>query len=518
MTISIEGTGTLATHTDSITPSFPAGDPTAGRLAVLQVVSGHPDDDPSGDITIEPFTPTGWDIAGSVVNADPATPTGTYGVDDGPRRLTWFVKVLDGNESDPTTFIDAGGTDSFIAGRIMTFSRSTGTVWRYIASIGADIVDSTAFSTTGGNVACSPDLTFSTDDLCVLGYAVNDDTSALSAEAISATGVTFGTVTEQVDDAITTGADARLGIATCFVTSGSTTAATPEPSATLAVAGSGPLGVLKIREEAETAITLVEQTVFPPRVQISVSGMLGEQVDSLTVYREVDSIRTVVRALDGFVATGLDAAVRVDGEFPFGKSITYVAEFTDSTGIRFEEESSPITVNVNDVILSDAILGIGVGTRIYEWTEKHHSREYSKFVVGNGRVVIVSSGDRQLPSSTLVLRVDTDNEREDLDTLLQQATAGTILIRQPGQFEDIDAYVVVLEDTNIRINPKDASEPMRLWQMEVQEVTSWTANLEAAGFTIQDIEDAYEGGTFQDLADDFFGQTLLDVATFDWGA
>ena len=114
MTISYGASGALAQHTDTVTPALP-GSTAVGQLAVLQVVSAHP------NLNV-PSTPSGWTLVGSFTGGG-----GTFGLNTGPRRLTFFVRELAGGDTAPTTAIPSGSSGSLIGARIFTLSRTAGT-------------------------------------------------------------------------------------------------------------------------------------------------------------------------------------------------------------------------------------------------------------------------------------------------------------------------------------------------------------------------------------------------------
>jgi hypothetical protein len=487
MAISYVGVGALSQAATSITPAYPGGT-AAGQLAILQVVSGHPDDS-------IPTTPSGWQLAGSFSGGG-----GTFGSGTGPRRLTWFTRVLLGSDAAPTTTLPTG-TGSLMAGRITALSRSAGTGWRWANAFGEDTSSGTGFS-----AACTDTPTWAAGDFVLLGYAIATSALGLSAEAITATGITFGTITERADDTVSTGNTARMGLATGSVSSGSGTQA-PTVAATLSAASTGTAGALRIRE-ATAAIAATPQTVFPPRNLVSVTGMLAENVVAATVYRQVGTARTAVRAASGVDVTGQDALLRVDAEQPFGTAVSYVAELEDVNGSTWTvSTASTLTSTVTSDVISDAVRGVGAAVRIASWPDKKRDRDATQLNVG-GRIVVVSR-PRSSASATITVRTETEAAGDDLQDVLDEATEGVILIRKQVSMAGVDVYVVALSDTEDR-NWYDA---VRRWALESVETEAWPDALEAAGFTLQDIADNYT--TLQDIAND--NVTLLDLALRDFG-
>jgi hypothetical protein len=488
MAISYVGVGALAQAATSITPAYPGGT-AAGQLAVLHVVSGHPDDS-------IPSTPSGWTLASSFSGGG-----GTFGSGTGPRRLTWFTRVLLGSDATPTTELPTG-TGSVIAGRILALSRSAGTGWRWATAFGADTSSGTSFS-----AACTETPTWAAGDFAVLGYALPVSTASLTVEAVTATGITFGSVTERADDQVTSGNAGRLGAATCAVSSGSGTQA-PTVTATLAAASTGAAGVLRVRE-ASAAIAATAQTVFPPRNLVSVTGMAAENIVAATVFRLVGTARTAVRAASDVDVTSQNALLRVDAEQPFGTAISYSAELEDANGnVWTVTTASTITSTVTADVISDAIRGVGAAVRIASWPEKRRDRDATQFNVG-GRLVIVSR-PRSSASATVTVRTETEEAGDALQDVLDEATEGIILVRKQTSMAGVDVHLVALSDSEDR-NWYDA---VRRWSLDSVETEAWPDVLEAAGFTLQDIADNYT--TLQDIADD--NATLLALALRDFGA
>lgn len=487
MSISYIAAGALTSHADTVTLAYPAG-ATAGRLAVLQVVSGHPDDS-------TPTTPSGWTLAGSFSGGG-----GSFGAGTGPRRLTWFTRVLVGSDTAPTTQIPSGGSGSLIGGQIIVLSRSAGTGWRWTTTFGEDTSSGTGFS-----AVCSDTPTWAVGDFAFVGYAVATSSASIGTETLTATGITFSALTHQINQSIATGNTARSGVATGTVTAGSGTQA-PTVGATLSAAAVGAAGVLRIRE-ASSDITASPQTAFPPRNLVSVTGLLADDIVSATIYRETGTSRTVVRAADTVDVTSTDALLRVDAEQPLGVANSYAAELTDVGGTVWTVYSGPITSTADSDIVSDAIRGIGAAVRIETPLEWQRTRDATVFNVG-GRYVVVGR-PRSAPQTTFTVRTESDEAGDALDTVLAGATEGVLLVRKQSTLSRLDGHFALLSDSEA---PTWYDE-FRWWQLEVTKTEAWPTILEAAGFTLQDVADNYS--TLQDLADD--NVTLLDLALKDFG-
>ncbi|MFJ1653522.1 hypothetical protein ACIOC2_19455 [Streptomyces sp. NPDC088337] len=488
MTISYVGSGATASGASTIAPAYSAT-PQVGQLGILQVVSGHA----TGPV---PSTPSGWTLAGTLSGGG-----GGFGSGTGPRRLTWFVREMRGGDAPPTTAIPSGSSGSIIAGTITLLARSAGKGWRWASSFGERTTSSTAFTTTGQ----SP-LTFKAGDFCWLGYALPASGTTFTAQGATAAGVTFGTVTaNRVTTAVTTGNAARTAAASVAVSSGAATVA-PTITATLSAAGTGVAGMLRIRE-ASSDVTAAPQSVFPPRNLVSVTGLAGDDITSVTVYRQVGTTLSPVRAAAGVDTTGTNVLLRVDAEQPFGVAHNYAADLTDVNGQTWRAYSGPITSTVDGDVISDAVRGTGARVFIEEWPEKRRSREATVFNVG-GRLVTVGK-PRSAAQSSITVSTDSSEDGDDLQEVLDHATEGTILIRKQISLEGVDGYQALIEDSERR----QWSIPYRLWELSTAETEPWPDVLEASGYTLQDIADNMT--TLSDLAAQF--PTLLAIALYDWG-
>ena len=488
MTISYGAAGASASAAESVSPALPAG-ASAGMLAVLQVVSGHQDDS-------VPATPSGWSLAGSFSGGG-----GSFGAGTGPRRITFFVRELLASNSAPTVSIPTGGTGSTIAARIYTLSRSAGTGWRWAAATAEDTSSGTGFS-----AASATALTWKAGDFAVIGYGIPLSTATFSAEAITATGITFGTITEQADDSITAGNDSRFVTATGAVSSGTGTQA-PTLAATLSAASTGVAGVLRVRE-ASSSLAVTAQSVFPPRNLVAATSLAADDIVTATLYRQVGTTLTPVRAASAVDVTGADELLRVDGEQPFGVALSYAADLVDVNGNVWRITSGSITSTVDSDVLSDAVRGIGAAVIIQTWPDKKRDRDATVFNVG-GRMVAVTR-PRSSSQATVTVRTMTDEDGDALQETLDGATEGVLLIRKQVSMPGVDNYLAVLADSENRT----WYNPIRYWALDTIETEAWADVLEAAGFTLQDIADNYS--TLADLAADF--ATLLAIALHDFGS
>jgi hypothetical protein len=488
MTISYVNSGNTVSNANTITPAY-FSSPTAGQLGILQVTSGHPSDS-------VPSTPSGWTLAGSVSGGG-----GTFGSGTGPRRITWFVREMTGGDAQPTTSIPSGSTGSVIAGTINILARTAGTGWRWAVSIGDDQTSGTAFSVTG-----TTSLTWAAGDFAWIAYALPLSTVTLSAQAVAASGVTFGTVTSRYSVSVTTGNGLRTAAVTASVSSGSATIA-PTVSATLSAANTGVAGVLRIRE-ASSDVNATAQSVFPPRTLVSATGLTGDDITTITLYRQVGSDLTAVRAASGIDVTAQASFLRVDAEQPFGIALNYAAVLTDINGMQWTVFSGPITSTVNSDVVSDAIRGVGAAVKIESPLEWKRDRGATTFNI-NGRIV-VQGKPRSARSGTLTVRTETDSDGDTLNDLLDNATEGTILVRKQVSLSRLDGTYAFTDDTE----SPNWYDTFRWFALSIVKSGDWPDVMEAAGFTLQDIANNFS--TLSDIAA-FFPTNLLAIAQYDFG-
>jgi hypothetical protein len=341
-------------------------------------------------------------------------------------------------------------------------------------------------------------VTYSIDDFKTLGFT--------SLQRSTDGGTTWGTINSGVppwptalsqDHTAPTGDVANLyRIQQLDLTSAAVLVEGDQESITPAVATSG------------ITISAAVQTVFPPRVLVSVTGMTSSNIATATLYRQIGTDRTAVRAATDVPVSGQNALLRIDGEEPFGVPLTYVVSLTDAIGSRAELTSSPVTCTVTSDVISDAIRGVGAHVFIEAWDDKKRTRDATVFNV-NGRLVVVGK-KRSAAQAQITVSTDTDADGDALQDILNNATEGTILIRKDETHPGVDGHLALLDDDERR----NWQTPYRAWDLNTAEADAWPDTLEAAGFTLQDIANNFT--TLQDIADAFPG-TLLDIAQYDFG-
>ena len=252
------------------------------------------------------------------------------------------------------------------------------------------------------------------------------------------------------------------------------------------------------------SFTATEQAVYPPRVLLSLTDLtIG---DAVQLYRQVSGARTEVRAASSAAVTD-PSFLRVDAEVPFGVPVTYVAVVN---GVEYSTGATTYTLPGGKVALSDAVTGLSAEVTILAWPERQWQPRSTTFGVGGRNVVV--SGPRGQYTGTVELYVEATSSLENLYALLDGATQGIIQVRQPGGYDGVDAYWVVVSIPERRFS-QDGTDERRVIALDVVEVEPWAESLEALGYTYEDLEVAYTGLTYGDLAGDY--ATYLALAQAD---
>lgn len=245
-----------------------------------------------------------------------------------------------------------------------------------------------------------------------------------------------------------------------------------------------------------TALSLTVQDTYPDRVLLSATNVVPGQV--VTISRRVagSAVRTAVRGANG-VSMSSDTLVKVDAEEPFGIELTY---FLTVDGVDLDSEI--VTLALDKVALSDAISGDAAEVVILSWPNKKRERNSSVYSVAGRNIVV--AGQRGGFSGTLEIFVETDDAKNNLLDLLDNATSGVIQIRSDrSQTSDgVDCYVAVLVDDEGRWS-QDGSDERRVIALDVVETTPWGPTLESSTFTYADVAAHYTGETYADWAADY---------------
>lgn len=268
MSITWDNYGTASYGTTSVTPAYPASI-SAGNLLVLTVVNKYP--------AATPSTPDGWTLIGSASGG-----AGDSGADTGQVLVTGWYKIAAGTESGTVSVTITGGNSSL--GVIVKFTNATG-FWGIGYTSGADETAGTAWSVT-----CSSDPGVTAGDMIYAVSGVNSDAYGYGSEAITQTGITWGTQTEIGELQTNNGDDIDSFYSHHTANSGTSSAApvytaTAAGSATYAPAGATLL--IRLREDpteitGTLSVTLSSLTLSGTGTA-AVSGSLSKTLESLVI-------------------------------------------------------------------------------------------------------------------------------------------------------------------------------------------------------------------------------------------
>ena len=184
-------------------------------------------------------------------------------------------------ELDTLTLGTEGGTSVNIS--VPSGNSVCASIVTYESDTGTFVADVVAFGDKVGNSAnMSATTTTQTDwlagDLAVEVFFMNASLGTPSADTLTHTGVTFGTVTNQADRAVTTGNDCRLRINTVPVTSVTTPSGGSTGGYTNASSTSGILAVQRLRSgppadvEADAESATGAATANQPTTRVNPNG------------------------------------------------------------------------------------------------------------------------------------------------------------------------------------------------------------------------------------------------------
>lgn len=460
MAVTFNNVGAVAHGNNaSVTPGLPASIGAGVALLVFAAIRN------SG--TGEPVRPAGYTTILSFGN------------------MALFGKISTGTESAPTIAFTGGVANATTSAQMASFSN--------VASL-TPIAAATLLNASAQNIS-TPAVAVPAAGALVLylGWKQDDWTSVANlvdgytdeiGEPFSVLGDDQGIVWDRYFPAT------KLDIfATSFIVTGGASAISR-----------GAVVVLPPKQVAPTVTNV--QDVYPPRVVVLTSLAAASSVQ---LYRVVGGVRTLVRGATSAADAGPNF-VRVDAELPFGVPVSYMAVID---GID-SPNTTPVTYSLpgGKVALSDAVSGLSAEATILAWPDRSYQPPSSTFKVGGRNVVV--SGELGMFEGTIELYTETTSTRDNLWNLLRNTTQGIIQMRQPGGYDGVDSYLVVVDAKEQRWS-QDGSDQRRRHVLQVVETSSWASALEAAGFTLQDIADTYSGQTLQDFSDDF--ATLLQVAT-----
>lgn len=463
MTITDKTVGAASTGNNaSVTPGAPSGLAEGDFVLIAAAIRNN------GAGTVN--TPTGWT---AIVTLD---------------NLKLLGRFWESGDTMPLITFSGGVANAD------TYARAI--KWRGVAKdMLTEASGSTASNTSQQNINY-PSYTPAGDNHAVVLFVwKQDDATSLSTPAtFTADGLTN----------MTTGDDM---LAALFSVT-QTTAATVSSGSITVTGGTSQIGraiALGIRPAPSISVTNFD--LFPPRNAVAVEGLTPG--DDVLVYRVVEGERELLRG--GSASTVTDTSlVVIDGELPFGVSVSYVAVVNSSA--EYETAAAEYTLPGGKPILSDAITGESSQFVITSWPRKQYERQASVFKVGGRNVVV--SGDIGMFEGQIEIFFEAFSSTEAFLALLDGATEGVLQLRRPtAAYKGVDCYLAVLSGSEDRFS-QDGTDERRTWVLEVAETESWSDGFVARAFTWADVTTFYTGLTWADLIGDH--PRWLDVLLADF--
>lgn len=166
--------------------------------------------------------------------------TGTNALNTGTSKARIFTKEAAGSETGSATWTISGNNFQGVTSR---FTKAATATWDVLGAVGVD----TTLDTTYSAVAATT-LDLQPGDMLVAVSLIASDTPTFSAQAFTASGITFDAgVVDVADSASTLGSHQRAGVFRASVTAGTATVA-PTFSMTLSASDAGGTAFLRIRE------------------------------------------------------------------------------------------------------------------------------------------------------------------------------------------------------------------------------------------------------------------------------
>ena len=456
MAVTWGAAGASSAGTISCTPSYPTGisSTTSELFCIAAGRSSTADTVISG--------PAGWTSLGQLEGG-----TGTYGADTGTRRIAFFRKdTVTGTETGTQTFsFAAGNAQSTISALIFRVVKTSNyTVSASFAS-GADTTNDTSYSVTS-----SSSLTWSSDDFLLIGTAQNLDTGTQTSKTLTATGVTFGSITNQFVTAVTNGNDHRRILDTSIVSSASTTAAVTY-GYTVSAAASGVTAFVRLRESSvdvnvqPTGLAIASaQQAMTPAPQ---SALIGIAITSDRGLVEPERQRGLAMAAAQQTLTAIGLTVALAGhQIDAGRgevsannngTVALAGLQTDAqqttpsvgwgqlpTGLAItsaQQQALPITLRPTDITSPTLTLTGGIVTAVGDGVTVAMSGEESTFFYGNlfaaralGSLASTSAYGSTSPITTKLLvgegmtaAYGTASPEQSADDVYATASAGSVV-------------------------------------------------------------------------------------------
>ncbi len=416
LSVTFGSLGTGATGTTSCTPSYPSGI-SADTSDLWCQVTGR-----SNTANALPTMPAGWTLVAYLEAG-----SGTWGVDTGPRASWLFRKdTVTGSESGAVTVSLSGSTANTLYASIFRTEKPAGGYTLDVSTAtGSDIS-----AGTGVSITASSSFSFQANDLLIVGIGQLVDNSTSSSRAISASGITFGTLTLSRDVATTQGNDHRHIIYSVPVTSGSGTVA-PTLSYTASASTTQATAVfLRLRAVAPSVYGKISHVELS--VPAAASGEAG--IDFSAVEAADTSSAAAVAALGSTLNTTeqSDSSVSIAAAVPVAETaVTEAADSLTSAATAISTATASLS-EASDTLSADAAT---IGGASGEITESGDITVAGAQAALSASTSIIEASDTLASSLAATLQA-TASEAEAADTASVDASADLSASAAPIESHD----------------------------------------------------------------------------------
>lgn len=216
---------------------------------------------------------------------------------------------------------------------------------------------------------------------------------------------------------------------------------------------------------AITLTAIPDPTYSPPRVRLTFQDTATTPVPAVEIYRrDPDGRSRKVRTSDDgpLVVSGGLASVD-DYEAPFSVPATYTITGQTATATTQLDVTVPWLIHVG-------VPSLSVSVRVQNIAERVRVVDQAVFrVLGRSMPIVATGGARDVGSSVLTVRTDTDEQRRALDQLLDDAAPLFFNLPPSKRWGIAPCYIAVGDTTEARF-VNYGSYPRRDWDLPFQVV------------------------------------------------
>lgn len=306
----VRSAGSQVTGTSSLAVPYP--EHSVGELLVLLVGNKYD--------TATPTTPSGWNLISNNFTGG----SGSNTADSGTTRISAYYKEVTSLLSGTQSITISSGNSSI--GQIVSVHKDDVDTWTIDSDGGSDDTPDTSWSVTGSGIDLD---SASGGDILLVASSINTDARLYSAHGLSASGITFGNVTQTAEYRSTSGTDMTLEVATGRVSGGSGTVSPTFSSTANGSTSTAPAG-------ASMFIKIIGTTASVVSVAITTDGTISYgTLGSGETISTIDLADSQTAQNDGNVAEDFNIKTSAPAGWSLGLSSatdTFVHEYSINNG------------------------------------------------------------------------------------------------------------------------------------------------------------------------------------------